>query len=107
MTYLRGEAVRWVEDGCPGWVEVCFTDADGRRWSVIDKTAMFGTEQALGPDAWLDVDSPYPVPVEIDCTVLETGPDGVATVSIHRPHGLETVCGQREFRVRRDRLVED
>ncbi|MFJ9774210.1 hypothetical protein ACIRVF_23700 [Kitasatospora sp. NPDC101157] len=98
MVQLGGEAVRWVDDGCPGVVEVRFPDADGRRWSVIDKTTMFGATVRL------DADSPYPVPVEIDCTVLDAGDDDVVTVSTWRPHHLETVCGRSEFRVRREQL---
>ncbi|WP_416874208.1 hypothetical protein [Kitasatospora sp. SC0581] len=111
MVYLWGEAVRWVDDEPqPGVVEVCFTDADGRRWSIIGKTAMFGTDQALGPGAWIEADSPFPFPADIDCTVL--GPaagraDEVVTVSIWQPHHLQTVCGRREFPMRRDQLFEE
>ncbi|WP_369182971.1 hypothetical protein [Streptomyces sp. Y1] len=109
MTYLWGEVVRWVDDTQPGVVEVCFTDVDGERWSIIDKTAMFGTDQALGSDVWIGPDSPFPFPAEIDCTVLTgagTGEEEIVTVSIWLPHHLETTCGQREFRVRADQLGE-
>ncbi|WP_229929251.1 hypothetical protein [Kitasatospora xanthocidica] len=100
---LRCEAVRWVDDEpFPGIVEVQFTDAGGRRWSLIDKTPIFGG----GMD--LDSDSVYPVEVTVDCVVREcSGPpdnDGIVTVSTS-PHGVATPDGCEEFTVRRDQII--
>ncbi|MFI6156967.1 hypothetical protein ACIBCA_30265 [Kitasatospora sp. NPDC051170] len=111
MVYLWGEAIRWVDDEPqPGVVEVRFTDVDGRWWSIVDKTAMFGADQALGRGVWIEPDSPFPFPVTIDCTVLNTtgtAEDEIATISTALPWALETPCGRHEFRVRRHQLCED
>ncbi|WP_031065455.1 hypothetical protein [Streptomyces sp. NRRL WC-3742] len=111
MAYLWGEAIRWVDDEPqPGMVEVRFADVDGARWSIIAKTPCFGTHSALGPDSWIEEDSPFPFPVEIECTVLNaigTGDDEVVTVSFEFPHYLEILSGRNEFRVGRHQLGED
>lgn len=49
---VRCEAVRWVSDEpLPGIVEVVLTDADGTRWSLVDKAPVFDSVGVLLPTA--------------------------------------------------------
>ncbi|WP_416984881.1 hypothetical protein [Streptomyces sp. T028] len=101
MVELRGEAVRWVGDEpFPGIVEVRFTDAAGRRWSLFDKAPVFGSRTELRPD------TAYPVEVTVACVVLgdSSEDDAIVTVSTS-PHGVAAPDGCEEFTVRRERLV--
>jgi len=92
---LRCTAIRWVNDEpFPGWVEVSFTDADGRSWSVFDKPPIFGASTELTPDA------PYPVAVLLDCVILSVDADRV-TISTLTPWGVSTEDGRSEFTVLR------
>ncbi|MFE4976777.1 hypothetical protein ACFRAR_32330 [Kitasatospora sp. NPDC056651] len=99
---LRCEAVRWVDDGFPGCLEVRFTDAEGRTWTLFEKWPIFGVPIDLGPG------SVYPVEVTVGCVILEDAgsgeADGIVTVSTS-PHGVATPDGREEFRVRRDQLI--
>ncbi|MFI0736737.1 hypothetical protein ACH4PU_01320 [Streptomyces sp. NPDC021100] len=85
------------DEPIPGWVEVRFTDAAGRKWSVFDKPPVFDELDVLRPD------SSYPVDVTIACVVLGER-DGLVTVST-TPHHVETPDGRDEFVVRREQLV--
>lgn len=103
MVGLRVEAVRWVDDTFPGWIEVQFSDARGKRWSLVDKAPVFGTAEDLGP--CFD----YPLAVSVACVVVETATadledDAVVTVSTS-VHGITAVNGEDEFSVRRSQLV--
>ncbi|BFV56298.1 hypothetical protein KCMC57_up14020 [Kitasatospora sp. CMC57] len=100
---LRCEAVRWVDDEpWPGVVEVQFTDATGRCWSLVDKAPIFAAMGELGPD------SAYPVEVTVACVVAEghglPENDEVVTVSTS-PDRVTTPDGREEFAVRRDQLI--
>ena len=64
MAYLAAVATRWVEDGCPGWVEVQFIEADGRVVTLVDKTVVFDGGDGLTPA------SIYPVPVAVGCDLV-------------------------------------
>ncbi|MFD5065250.1 MULTISPECIES: hypothetical protein [unclassified Streptomyces] len=101
MVALQAEAVRWVDDEFPGWVEVQFSDAMGRRWSLVDKVPAFDVPEDLGPG------SVYPLKVGVACVVIEAvtaEEDEVVTVSIS-VHGVTAVSGEDEFSVRRNQLV--
>ncbi|WP_326662110.1 hypothetical protein [Streptomyces sp. NBC_00385] len=103
MVGLRVEAVRWVDDAFPGWVEVQFSDARGKRWSLVDKAPAFGTAEELGPC------SDYPLAVSVACAMVETATadledDAVVTVSTSG-HGITAPTGEDEFSVRRSQLV--
>ncbi|MFJ4092951.1 hypothetical protein ACIPYS_15325 [Kitasatospora sp. NPDC089913] len=86
----------------PGVVEVQFTDAAERRWSLFDKAPIFAAMGELGPD------TSYPVEVTVACAVVEgdglAWDDEVVTVSNSR-HGVTTPDGLDEFTVRRDQLI--
>ncbi|NUS15663.1 MAG: hypothetical protein HOY69_30430 [Streptomyces sp.] len=103
MLALRCEAVRWVDDEpWPGVVEVRFTDAAGRRWSLVDKAPIFAATGELGPD------TSYPVEVTVACAVAEghglAGDDEVVTVSTS-VHGVTTPDGHQEFTVWPGQLI--
>ncbi len=67
---VRCAAVRWVGDEPqPGVVEVVLTDADGKKWSLVDKAPIF---DAVGV---LRVDADYPISVLVACNVLERRTD--------------------------------
>ncbi|WP_329611825.1 hypothetical protein [Kitasatospora herbaricolor] len=86
----------------PGVVEVQFTDAAGRCWSLVDKAPIFAAMGELGPD------SAYPVEVTVACAVAGghglPENDEVVTVSTS-PHGVTTPDGREEFTVRQDQLI--
>ena len=97
-TFVIAWAVRWVDDEpFPGVVEVELADADGRRWTFIDKSAVFDRNNVLGPS------SHYPVEVRLACTVRERHDDRVV-ISTAEPWSLETVEGQSTFTVRPDQI---
>ncbi|WP_159401252.1 hypothetical protein [Streptomyces sp. NRRL B-24484] len=84
----------------PGLVEVQFTDAAGRCWSLVDKAPISAAMGELGPD------SVYPVEVTVACVVAEghglPDNDEVVTVSTS---GVTTLDGREEFTVRWDQLI--
>jgi hypothetical protein len=85
--------MRWVSDEPqPGVIEVTLLDADGRLWTIVDKTARFTTDDRLTPD------SMYPIDLGVECTVLEARDDSVL-ISIADPNGLETTQGTTKLRV--------
>jgi hypothetical protein len=81
----------------PGLVEVELTDREGRRWTFIDKCAVFDAEGVLTPSA------PYPIELRLACTVLESCDDRVV-ISTADPWHIETVDHQSSFVVRLDQL---
>ena len=68
--FVHARAVGWVNDEpFPGLVEVELTDREGRRWTFIDKCAVFDSQGLLTPTA------PYPIDLRLACTVVESGDD--------------------------------
>jgi len=97
---LRCEIVRWIsDDPQPGWVEARFTDARGRTWSVVDKSAIF-TAEPIGAH------SEYPRDGIIRCELVDRPPAwlGAGVVRV-----LTIDCnaagGLREFDVFRNDLA--
>jgi hypothetical protein len=64
MPSLLVNIVRFVDETQPGVVACEFTDAYGRKHTLIDKAPVF-TEGSL----WWD--SEYPQPGSVECVVLE------------------------------------
>ncbi|MFJ7243641.1 hypothetical protein ACIQWA_03235 [Kitasatospora sp. NPDC098652] len=83
-------------------VEVPFTDAGWRRWSLFDKAPIFAAMGKIGPD------TSYPVEVTVACAVAESndlvGDDEFVTVSTS-VYGVATPEGLEEFTVRPDQLI--
>jgi hypothetical protein len=97
-TYVAATAVGWISDSpFPGIVEVHLRDAAGRDWIFVDKATIFDEANQLNRDA------PYPVDLELACTVLEEG-DTSVLISLRRPWGIESVDGVSEFSVTPERL---
>lgn len=40
---IRAQAIRWVDDGFPGWIEVKVIDAAGRDHRIVDKVPILTT----------------------------------------------------------------
>ncbi len=93
--YLR--AVRWVADEPqPGIVECRLLDADGVEHVFIEKTAMFDDDNRLRPDA------SYPIELKHTCCVIS---EGDTDLVIELDCGIESVQGQRAFRVSRSSIA--
>jgi len=77
---ILASALRWISDEPqPGWIEVEFIDADGRRLLVHDEPPIFEEP----PGGFLP-SSPYPVPTLIPCDVVsrQVSPDGRELVTV-------------------------
>ena len=84
--------VRWVSDEPqPGLVEVELTDADGNRWSFVDKCAIFSAD-------WTEPSHP-PSTAGIRCTVVGPIDAPVVTIDTSRPDSVESTDGMSTFRV--------
>lgn len=100
MPFLRCRIVRWVDgEPQPGLVEVRFTDAHGRGWSFVEKSAVVSS-------AGLSSGSDHPIETAILCDVLSgDAADTTEAVRISlAPWGLESVDGHTEFDVRPGQL---
>lgn len=74
MTQVECVIVRWVADNPqPGLVEVHLTDADGRRWSFVQKCAYFTADLVLPS-------SEFPLPGTLECAVVGDDHGEVVTV---------------------------
>jgi hypothetical protein len=88
--------LRWISDEPqPGWIEVEFIDAGGRRWLVHDKPPIFVNP----PGGFLPTTS-YPMPTLIPCDVesRQLSPDGreLVTVVLHQ---TDATTGEVRFQV--------
>jgi hypothetical protein len=78
------------------------TDASGCQWTFVDKAPIFSAEE-------LSDETPYPIPVVIDCEIIGPNVDddqNLVRISTAQPWGIEATGGQTEFVVRRDQLVD-
>lgn len=98
MCTVRARVVRWVSDDQPGFVECRLVDADGKEHVLIEKVPMFDDGDALHADAM------YPIDIVIDCRIISESEDAAF---IELAHYIESVEGQREFRVARHLLASD
>ena len=100
MQEVRCELVRWIADEPqPGWVEACFTDANGHRWSFFDKPPVFG--------ALISRSSILPVAGVIKCEVVASRSDerGKEILEIRLLDGVESEKGLVRFEVRADQVI--
>jgi hypothetical protein len=104
MIGIRVELTRYISDEPqPGIVQCEFSDAHARRWSFVDKTAIFSAEH-------LDFLTAYPQPGVIACEIIrrtqdERGRD-LMLVDTERPWGVESIEGIMRFEVLASSLVE-
>lgn len=59
---VRAQALRWVSDDQPGWIEVGLVDADGQEHRIIDKVPVLTSrsitaESAFPAELWLKADA--------------------------------------------------
>jgi hypothetical protein len=94
---LLCQAVRWVSDEpFPGWVEVVFTDADGRERRFFDKPPIFDSP-ATEP---ITKESPFPVAAALRVTVVGDGDPAVMET-----RDVDSDEGESHFRVPASTLV--
>jgi hypothetical protein len=96
MPTVRCKIVRWIaEEPQPGVVEAHITDAHGRLWRFIDKTAIFSSDELLMET------TEYPCPGVIRCEVIGNAvlPNGLSAraISTGRPDGVESTEGEYRF----------
>jgi hypothetical protein len=97
MPRVHVRAVRWVaDDPQPGIVECRLVDSDSVEHVLIDKSAVFDADDRLRPDA------SYPIDLRLDCHVIR---EGDTDLVVELAHHIESVEGQRVFRVPRGSIV--
>ena len=99
MVGVKVKIIRYIsDDPQPGIVECEFLDAHGRRWSVIEKTAIVSTED-------LDANTSYPTQGVIACEIVRRATDEkrreIVTINTERPWSVESVEGMTQFEVPR------
>lgn len=104
MTAVRVTISRFIDESFPGWVECWLEDAQGRTWRIHEKVPVVSTE-----DLW--VDSEYPRPCLIACTVLGRKSDAsgrqIVTIDTMRPWAIESTDGVTVFEVFAEQLEGD
>jgi len=104
MLGIRVAIVRYIsDDPQPGIVECQLEDANGRRWSFVEKTAIVSNEH-------LDANTCYPKPGAIAGEMVSRGRDQagreIIRIETKRPWRVESVDGVTEFDARPESLVE-
>jgi hypothetical protein len=91
---LSVQIVRFVDDAQPGVVACEFSDAAGRRHTLVDKGPIFSTE-------FLDRSSKYPTEGFARCEVVSRWSDQqnreLLRITLERPDGIESTEGLSEF----------
>jgi|SRR5271165_2446875 len=104
MQGIKVTIVRYISDEPqPGIVECKFEDAHGRRWSLLEKTAVVSAES-------LDARTTYPRRGVIACEIVRRSRDQAGREIIHvtteRPWCVESLEGVTKFDVLPESLVE-
>src|SRR5215467_6732450 len=104
MLGVKVTILRYIsDDPQPGIVECQLEDANGRRWSFVEKTAIVSAER-------LDAQSTYPQVGVIAGEVIRHShnADGREAIEIdtERPWGIESVEGATRFEILPESLVE-
>ena len=96
------QIVRFVMKHQPNIVECVLTDASGRQWHFLDKSAIF-------TEAYLDQHSAYPLPGILGCEVVREWTDKqgrlVATIDTDRPWAISATTGETRFDVLADHIT--
>jgi hypothetical protein len=104
MIGVRVAITRYVSDEPqPGIVECEFSDAHGRRWCFVEKTAIVSAEH-------LDAQTSYPQPGIIACEIVGRSMDvtrrEIIQVDTEHPWCVESADGSMRFEVLATSLVE-
>jgi hypothetical protein len=96
MVTVPIQIVRFVMEHQPNIVESVLTDASGRRWHFLDKSAIF-------TEAYLDQRSAYPQPGLLGCEIIREWTDErgrlIATIDTDRPWAISATTGETRFDV--------
>ena len=104
MIGVRVSITRYLSDEPqPGIVGCEFSDAHGRLWKLVEKTAIVSAED-------LDAQTSYPRPGVIACEIIgqrrnEAGRE-IILIDTERPWSVESVDGSTRFEVARTSLIE-
>jgi hypothetical protein len=92
---VRAEAVRWIDEEWPGWVEVQFTESDGTVVSIVEKVPVVDYDDRVVPGVR------FPVDLEIQCDVLDwvAHPGGNRSAAIQLRFNVEDRHGRTVFNV--------
>jgi hypothetical protein len=101
---VRVSITRYVSDEPqPGIVECEFSDAHGRRWTFVEKTAIVSAD-------YLDARTTYPQPGAIACEItgrrLDATGREIIMIDTERPVYVEAVDGTMQFEVWPASLIE-
>jgi hypothetical protein len=104
MLGVKVTIMRYISDEPqPGIVECHLEDAYGRRWSIVEKTAIVSAGQ-------LDAQTAYPqmgvIAGEVVGRSLDAAGREVIRIDIERPWHVESVEGMTQFEVLPESLVE-
>lgn len=105
MLFVRARIQRWFStEPLPGLVEVDLVDASGKRWTFVDKAALFGPEALMA-------DTGYPRDCVIACIELgrriDTHGREVVRISTDKPWGVETAEAVSVFEVDSSQLLDE
>lgn len=87
---IRAQAVRWVSDDQPGWIEVCLVDADRREHRIVEKVPVL-------TDRNVTAASPFPTEFWLRA---DTGDVDNERVQVTLAHAVETTEGRSAVQVR-------
>lgn len=101
MRSLSVRILRLIDDSQPGWAECEFTDADGRKHSIVDKVPIFVADATFGT-------TDYPRSGIVRCEVLAQWRDAsgreLRRITTARPDDVTSNDGFSEFVVLADQL---
>jgi hypothetical protein len=95
VAFVRGTAVRWVDEEWPGWIEVQIVVDGGTTVSLIDKVPVFDAGDQIMPG------TKFPVPIRVACDVVdgESEYEGRRVTVIALRYQVEDGAGRNSFRV--------
>ena len=99
MANVAVEVTRFVNANFPGWVEFVLHDAQGTKWTFVDKVPVLSAEALIEA-------SDYPRHATIECEVVPDPSAAADLVKIDtsRPWGIEAEDGTSTFVVHRSQL---
>lgn len=99
MQGVKVTIVQYIsDDPQPGIVECQLEDAHGRKWSIVEKTAIVSAEN-------LDDKTTYPRQGVVDCAIVGRSLDSAGR-EVARINTLESIEGVSQFDVLPESLVE-
>jgi hypothetical protein len=93
--YVRAEAVGWIDEEWPGWVEVHLIEPDGTVVSIVEKVPILDYDDRVVPGIQ------FPVVLAIPCDVIDRATDdrGNRTVAIRLRCNVEDRQGRAVFKL--------